>query len=622
MAGLTFGTIFENKYEILEVLGEGGMGVVYRARQLESNREIALKVLHAMLIKDEEHVKRFRREARAVSRLGHPNIVTFYHLGFTDTGVPYAAMEYLPGKSLSRILNDEDHLSIERCLRILKQICLGISLAHENGIMHRDLKPANILISDEPEPDSVKVVDFGLVKLTESSGMSTEKLTETGLLVGSFYYMSPEQVRGRNVDERSDIYACGCMMYECLTGQKPFDADTPVGVLHMHCTEKPARFSETPFGASCDEKAERVCRTAMAKDPNERYQTMAQLIQDIEVLQSGQGTLIASPLSADGDTVAPRVVSVKKGAANLRRIVSLSATLAAIAIIALISFAPMIRLPTKEQLVVAAVTGLPVKTYIDSEECQQGQKCAAWELIQENSHTGHWTVYLSDQGMVAVNRKMGSTLVSSAPAWNVVMYNDKTKVYFLSPLNEWKGAQSSLKQSAKTRQAYARATTSLIERPPQKIKDEMILGHNTSLYLTDNLVTTGLKKVEFSITPDIDAPAKLQTVFGKIYGVGLTKLKGLPLKVSYIDENGKRSPVFQTTRIEQKQVPLKYFSFPLSYKRVNSEIEVLMDAKGREAMANIMQDLEKTKDEDLDALLDEKHTRSRPKGKTELEVEE
>lgn len=234
-----------------------------------------------------------------------------------------------------------------------------------------------------------------------------------------------------------------------------------------------------------------------------------------------------------------------------------------------------------------------------------GEKIKGWQLVQENPHTGIWRVFLSNAGMAAVNEKMGCTLVTKAPKWNVVMYNAKTKVYFLSPLNEWKGAQSSLKQSAKTRQAYSRATTSLIEKPPKKIKDEVILGHKTSLYLTDNLVTTGLKKVEFSITPDIEAPQQLQTVFGKIYGVGLTKLKGLPLKVSYIDENGKRSPVFETRKIDKKEIPLSEFDFPNNYKRVDSEIAVLMDEKGREAMASIMDDLGEGEGQDLDTLLDE-----------------
>lgn len=254
---------------------------------------------------------------------------------------------------------------------------------------------------------------------------------------------------------------------------------------------------------------------------------------------------------------------------------------------------------------------------------EEGGTITGWELIQDNPHTGEWHVYLSNQGMAAMNKKMGCTLVTKAPEWNVVMFNDKTKVYFLSPLSEWKGAQSSLKNSAKSRQAYSRATTSLIEKPPKKLKDENILGHKTSLYLTDNLVTTGLKKVEFSITPEIEAPDQLRQVFGKIYGVGLTKLKGLPLKVSYIDENGKRSPVFETRKMDKKEIARKIFTHPSDYKRVDSEIAVLMDEKGREAMASIMDDLgEGDEGQDLDTLLDEQPTKTSSRKKAAAAAED
>lgn len=264
------------------------------------------------------------------------------------------------------------------------------------------------------------------------------------------------------------------------------------------------------------------------------------------------------------------------------------------------SLTPSIAVPA------ASPAQTPGKEASGGPAASKGVSVKGWELLQDNPHTGEWHVFLSNFGMAAVNKKMGCTLVAKAPDWNIVMYNDKTKVYFLSPLSEWKGAQSSLKSSAKTRQAYSRATSSLIEKPPKKLKDEMILGHKTTLYLTDNLVTTGLKKVEFSITPDIQVPMQLQQIFAKIYGVGLTKLKGLPLKVSYIDENGKRSPVFDTRRIQPQMIPMEHFSYPADYKRVDSEIAVLMDEKGREAMASIMDDLGEGEGEDLDSLLDEK----------------
>lgn len=207
--------------------------------------------------------------------------------------------------------------------------------------------------------------------------------------------------------------------------------------------------------------------------------------------------------------------------------------------------------------------------------------------------------------MAAVNKKMGCTLVTKAPQWNVVMYNDKTKVYFLSPLSEWKGASLKAASSKNGSKTASFSKTMLVEKKPKKLQDGKILGHKASQYLTDNLASTGLKKVEFWVTPDVQAPPELKTVFSKIYGVGLSSMAGLPLKVSYIDENGKRTPVFDTKEIEDKLIPLANFTYPSSYKRVDSEIAVLMDEKGREAMSSIMDDIgEGQEGEDVSALLD------------------
>lgn len=224
-----------------------------------------------------------------------------------------------------------------------------------------------------------------------------------------------------------------------------------------------------------------------------------------------------------------------------------------------------------------------------------------WCLLQDNPHTGQWNVYLSPAGMAAVNKKMGCTLVTKAPQWNVVMYNDKTKVYFLSPLSEWKGASIKASQGKTGKQQAYKAM--LVEKKPKKLKEGTILGHKASQYLTDNLASTGLKKVEFWVTPDVQAPPELKQVFSKIYGVGLSSMAGLPLKVSYIDENGKRTPVFETKKIDPQIIPLQSFTYPASYKRVDSEIAVLMDEKGREAMASIMDDIGEGED-DVSSLLD------------------
>lgn len=599
------GDIFEETYEILNVLGEGGMGIVYMARQIASGRMLAIKVLQEFLIRDNEQVKRFQREAKAIAKLQHKHIVVFYHLGFTSQRIPYAAMEYLPGKSLNKILNTEDALEPQLCAHIMKQVCQALAVAHEAGIMHRDIKPANIIVLDTPEPNFVKVVDFGLAKMTPASGLSTEKLTETGLLIGSLHYMSPEQARGMTVDERSDVYACGCVMYETLTGQKPFDADNFMGVIHKQCNEEPPRFSATVHGGTCPAEFEQVCRKAMEKSPEERYQSMDDFIADLDVLISGKGALSASTVP-DEDEPAGDKLTNKKPRVKPRRSKLAPATAAVLLLCTCVAAAVILHNVPQERIAVEVMSAArgPVSCFIERPEAQQGEKIQGWKLIQDNPHTGEWVVYLSANGMAALNRKMGCCMVTASPDWNVVMYNDRTHVYFESPLAEWKGAKSSLKSG---KQAHAGSAKPLVENPPKKLKEETVLGMKTTLYLTDNLVTTGLKKVEFCITPEIESPEQLRQVFGKIYGIGLTKLKGLPLAVSYIDENGKRSPVFITTKIERQAIPTAYFTFPKNYKRVDSEIAVLMDEKGRETMASIMDDLgEGSEGEDLDVLLDEK----------------
>ncbi|MBX9723685.1 MAG: serine/threonine protein kinase [Candidatus Obscuribacterales bacterium] len=213
------GEVFEQRYELLEVLGAGGGGTVFKARQITADRMIALKVLHPQQGFDEESKQRFLREAKALNKLSHENIVSVYHLGFSDFGLPYLAMELIQGNSLRACLNAEGHLSSRRIFSIVKQLCSALACMHEVGIIHRDLKPENIMLIQKPEPDTVKIIDFGLVRVDNSA---EQKLTATGLLIGSVNYMSPEQCQGKKADARSDVYALTVCMYEMLSGKLPF----------------------------------------------------------------------------------------------------------------------------------------------------------------------------------------------------------------------------------------------------------------------------------------------------------------------------------------------------------------------------------------------------------------
>ncbi len=205
------------RYEILDALGEGGMSVVYKAKQELVDRIVAIKTLKMKLLADPMLLKRFEREVKTLSRLNHPNIVTVFDC-IVENGQPYFVMDFLQGCSLQELIIEEKRLSPGRCKNIFGQVCNAVDHAHRNGIVHRDLKPANIMLMDISGQEFVKVVDFGLAKIGEEA----QRLTQTGEIWGSPLYMSPEQCNGHSMDARSDIYSLGAVLYESLTGTVPF----------------------------------------------------------------------------------------------------------------------------------------------------------------------------------------------------------------------------------------------------------------------------------------------------------------------------------------------------------------------------------------------------------------
>lgn len=278
------GRTIADRYEILSVAGSGGMGTVFRARQADLDRTIALKVLDPGLIADDDAMKRFEREAKSLSLLSNVHIASFYSYGVLDGSLPYIVMEYVDGKSLSLRLQSEEELDVEKALQIAIQVSEALAYAHKAGVIHRDLKPANILLLPSPEPDFVKVVDFGLSYIR--SGEYSENLTKTGMLMGTPQYLSPEQCMGRRADARSDIYALGCILYEMICGVTPFSADNAMGLIHLHVTEepvKPSRRIRRELAAGLD----LMVLSCLAKEPDDRYQSMDELNEDLKRVLSG-----------------------------------------------------------------------------------------------------------------------------------------------------------------------------------------------------------------------------------------------------------------------------------------------------------------------------------------------
>lgn len=275
------GHVIDGKYELKAKLGEGGMSVVYQARRVHIGDDVAVKILTGKFVKDDAAITRFRREARAAAMLRHPNVITIHDFGETDDehAPAFIVMEFVKGMPLRELLNSEDHFSVERGVRLMRGICAGVSAAHRQGVVHRDLKPENILVvapEDDFELESVRVVDFGLAKLLADAGAVT-----TGSVVGTPYYMSPEQCLGEPLDARSDVYSLGAMFYEMLSGKKPFKAETVSGVINRHLTEPPPPFSpalEIPRRVSIG------IMHALAKDPDARPQSATELARQMQIL--------------------------------------------------------------------------------------------------------------------------------------------------------------------------------------------------------------------------------------------------------------------------------------------------------------------------------------------------
>ena len=288
------GRVLVGKYEFLEFIGSGGMGVIYKARHPVLKRIVAIKMLHSHLMTD-VITKRFQQEAEAVSGLSHRCIISVHDYGVSEHGQPYMVMDYVDGQSLSEILR-KGPLRLDAAVNIGIQLAHALQHAHDGGILHRDLKPSNIMVSDiDCAFPEVKLVDFGIAKILESE---STRVTQTGELLGTPQYMSPEQCQGGELDQRSDIYSLACVLFEAITGKPPFSEATMVAVIVDQISKLPKSLAEVRPDMTFPLLLEDLMARALAKDPADRYQSMGAMLEDLNKVQSivGSSTSTDSPI--------------------------------------------------------------------------------------------------------------------------------------------------------------------------------------------------------------------------------------------------------------------------------------------------------------------------------------
>jgi hypothetical protein len=284
------GTVLHDRYLVLERVTEGSMGIVYRGERVGLKRAVAIKFLNEGYAGTDEGVKRFEIEARAMSRLGHPNCVAVTDFGL-DQGAPYLVMDFVNGQTLRQLLVGETRLAPVRAVAIVRQVLAGLIHAHGHGIIHRDIKPENILVTPVVgHGEQVRIVDFGLAKLRDEGSITTGRMA-----VGTPGYMSPEQTVGEKVDERADVYAVGIILYELLAGTKPFTGKSPFDVMRMHREVPPPPLAQAAPGVEISPQLEQVVMTALAKAREQRFATAADFLAALERTREARGQTGGSP---------------------------------------------------------------------------------------------------------------------------------------------------------------------------------------------------------------------------------------------------------------------------------------------------------------------------------------
>jgi serine/threonine-protein kinase len=308
---LSTGDVIDGKYRIVRLIGEGGMGAVYEGENIRIHRTVAIKVLHAGVAENQDAVQRFEREAQAAGRIGSEHIVEVLDLGNLPAGDRFMVMEFMDGDSLSARIQKRGRLTAQETYPIARQILEGLAAAHSAGIIHRDLKPDNVYLLKRRggQADFVKLLDFGISKFSALSGESGFSMTRTGAVMGTPYYMSPEQAKGaKAMDHRADLYAVGVILYECITGRVPFNADTFNELLFKIVLETPQPIEQVI--PDSDPAFNQIVTRAMAREPSVRYQTAREFQEAVDAWASGSGVTAPTAFNATPNLTAQQTAKL------------------------------------------------------------------------------------------------------------------------------------------------------------------------------------------------------------------------------------------------------------------------------------------------------------------------
>ncbi|CAN5353707.1 hypothetical protein BH10CYA1_BH10CYA1_17490 [soil metagenome] len=318
--------LFSSNYEFLGTIGTGGMSVIYKARQLMLDKTVAIKMLHSHLL-NENSIMRFQREAKAASSLKHPNVIAVHDFGISKQGQPYMVMDFIDGKTLAELIRERGAFPLPEAMDIFLAVCAALEHAHQNNLLHRDLKPSNIMLRPCNDGYEVFLVDFGIAKIidTESGGIA-QQLTQTGEVMGSPLYMSPEQCMGKKLDQRSDIYSLGCILYEAVVGVPPHRGETMLETIFKHLNETAVPLHDVRSDITFPDAFEELVMQLLATHPDDRIQTISEVKQTLLAIQSGS-------LRRSGPAKAANPLKLNISRSNV--VIAVGVLVAGIAVIAL-----------------------------------------------------------------------------------------------------------------------------------------------------------------------------------------------------------------------------------------------------------------------------------------------